>query len=412
MPTQQPIIQVENLTKIFGDAPHSAISLMNEGLTRNEILKKTGQTLGVARASFEVRKGEILVIMGLSGSGKSTLVRLINRLIEPTSGTVMISGENVTRMNKKQLRELRRHKVGMVFQRFALFPHKSVMENAAYGLEIMGVDAVTRKETAYQILELVGLKGWELKMPGELSGGMQQRVGLARAMATDPEIILMDEALSALDPLIRKDMQNEIIDLQRKLDKTVLFITHDLDEAINMGDRIILMKDGWIVQEGTAEEILTNPANQYVERFVQDVDMAKILTAQSVMKKTHEVIHMGDGPHVALHKLRESGLSTLFSVDNHGVLQGLVRGEALKAFLDSGKPHAQVGEIYRQAVKRVRSDTPIHDVVPLMAENHDPVAVVDESDRLKGVIVLGSLIAGLAESCGTSPENEQQEKDA
>ena len=395
-----PIIKVENLTKVFGEHPRQALDLVRQKKTRKEIVETTGQTVGVAEASFEVREGEILVIMGLSGSGKSTLVRLVNRLIEPTAGKVWIEGEEVTGMTTDELLKLRRHKIGMVFQRFALYPHRTVAENAEYGLEIQGVAPAKRRERAMEILEMVGLKGWEHQLPAQLSGGMQQRVGLARAITTDPDIILMDEALSALDPLIRKDMQNEIIDLQRKLNKTVLFITHDLDEAINMGDRIILMKDGWIVQEGTAEEILTNPANRYVERFVEDVDMAKVVTAGGIMKKIHTVVHPADGPHVILRKLGDAGTSTLFAVDSHGKLTGFVRANKVREAVEAGTKENK--GLIEPVQKVVSTETALTEIVPMMAENFDPVAVVDDENVLKGVIVMGTLMSGLAEGSETN----------
>ncbi len=392
-----PVLEARSVSKIFGDHPRRALPMVREGKSREEVQKATGQTIGVADVTFQVQKGEILVVMGLSGSGKSTLVRCLNRLIEPTDGEVTIEGENVTKMSHGALRYLRRHKIGMVFQRFALFPHRTVCQNAEYGLEVMGETPQERKTKAYRALELVGLKGWEEKYPSQLSGGMQQRVGLARALAVEPDIILMDEALSALDPLIRKDMQNEIIDLQRKLHKTIIFITHDLDEAINIGDRIVLMKDGRVVQTGTAEEILTNPANRYVERFVEDVDASKVIRAETIMKKVHEVAHKSDGPRVALHKMRDAGLSTIFAVDSHGKLTGLVRAKIAAELAKKGDGE---GLIERE-VHSVRLDTPLNDIMPLFANNTDPVAVVDEEHRLKGVIVVGTLLSGLTEGASS-----------
>jgi glycine betaine/proline transport system ATP-binding protein len=336
--------------------------------------------------------------MGLSGSGKSTLVRCINRLIEPTSGSILIDDEDVTKMNHKQLLELRRHKLGMVFQNFALFPHRTVLENAEYGLEVMGVDQAERAKKAHDALELVGLKGWEHQIPGELSGGMQQRVGLARALAVDPEIILMDEALSALDPLIRKDMQGELIDLQRKLDKTIIFITHDLDEALNMGDRIVLMKDGLIVQTGTAEDILTNPASRYVERFVEDVEKYKVMSADSIMKKVGEVAYPNDGPRTVMHKIKNSGHSNIFAVDAHGVLQGVIRVQKLDQAIKEGKKNCK--ELIEPNVPKTDENTPLTDILPMMTESQEPIAVINKENKLKGVIVIGSLLAGLSE--GTS----------
>ena len=271
------------------------------------MIRETGMTVGVNRASFSVESGEVFVIMGLSGSGKSTLVRLLNRLIEPTEGTVLVDGDDVTKMSADELRQMRRTKMGMVFQRFALFPHKSVRENVEYGLEVQGVPKRERREKALQSLELVGLKDYADQLPDQLSGGMQQRVGLARALAIDPDILLMDEAFSALDPLIRKEMQDEMMELQSTMNKTIVFITHDLDEALRIGDRIALMKDGSIVQIGTPEEILTNPANEYVEKFVEDVNITKVLTAGSVMKRPEVLVLGKEGPRVALKRMREQG---------------------------------------------------------------------------------------------------------
>ena len=270
-----PIIEVENLTKVFGKNSQLALHLLEEGKNREEILKETGANVGLTRASFTVEEGEIFVIMGLSGSGKSTLVRLINRLIEPTEGSVYIDGEDLSAMNKQELREVRRKKLSMVFQKFGLFPQRSVLENAAFGLEIQKVDKEERIERAKKALQLVGLGDYMDQKPAQLSGGMQQRVGLARALTNDPKVLLMDEAFSALDPLIRKEMQDELIQLQSKMKKTIIFITHDLDEALRLGDRIALMRDGNIVQIGTPEEILVNPANDYVEKFVEDIDNRK-----------------------------------------------------------------------------------------------------------------------------------------
>src|SRR5699024_2934173 len=280
-------------------------------LSKSEILEQTGNTVGVNRASFSVDAGEIFVIMGLSGSGKSTLIRLVNRLIEPTEGNIYIDGDDLSKMDKKSLRKVRREKLSMVFQKFALFPHRTILENAEYGLEIQNVPKEERQKKAKDALEMVGLGGYLHQAPGQLSGGMQQRVGLARALANDPEVLLMDEAFSALDPLIRKEMQDELIDLQASMKKTILFITHDLDEALRLGDRIALMKDGSIVQIGTPEEILVKPANDYVEKFVEDVDRSKILTAQHIMKRPETVNIDRHGPRVALERMRAEGISSI-----------------------------------------------------------------------------------------------------
>jgi glycine betaine/proline transport system ATP-binding protein len=405
------ILRVKNLSKVFGSHPERALEHIEQGKNREDTRDATGQVIGVADVTFEVERGEILVVMGLSGSGKSTLVRCINRLIEPTAGEVWIEDDEVTAMSRRELRELRRHKLGMVFQNFGLMPHRTVLENASYGLEVMGEPADQRREEAAKALELVGLDGWENEYPTQLSGGMQQRVGLARALATDPEIILMDEALSALDPLIRKDMQNELIDLQRKLEKTIVFITHDLDEAINMGDRIVLMKDGYVVQTGTAEEILTNPANDYVERFVEEVDVSKVLTAEAVMKPVRTVAHPSDGPRTVLHKMKDEGLSTMFVADAHGVFQGLVRAEkaAELAKHDGDTPASedQKKELIEKTDRCVPVDTPLSEIMPLMTATRDPIAVVDEEKRLRGVVVIGALLAGV---CEGAPQNDQAQQ--
>ncbi len=389
-----PVVEVKNLTKIFGSNPKKGLDMLHRGADRDEIFEKTGQTVGVDQANFEVHKGEILVVMGLSGSGKSTLARCINRLIEPTEGEILIDGDNVLDMNHKELLQLRRERIGMVFQRFALLPRRTVLQNTEFGLEIRGISKEERRDKAMQAIELVGLKGWEDHLPGQLSGGMQQRVGLARAFAAEPEIILMDEALSALDPLIRRDMQSEIVDLQNNLGVTIIFISHDLDEAINVGDRIVLMKDGAIVQTGTAEAILTEPANDYVAQFVENIDVAKVLNAESIMHPVHEIAYLEDGPHVVLRKMRNAGHSSLFVVDANKKLKGFVRAEKLKEQKDQIE---KIKDVVEEEVRSVHPNTFLEEITPMMAESSDPVAVIDENDKIKGVIVTGALLSGLAE---------------
>ncbi|MFO8090026.1 MAG: glycine betaine/L-proline ABC transporter ATP-binding protein [Desulfatiglandaceae bacterium] len=388
-------IEIKELYKIFGPHPEKVIGMLNEGQTKDEIMEKTGHGVGVANVSFTVKEGEILVIMGLSGSGKSTLVRCINRLIDPTAGSVFVNGEDVTALDEEQLRMFRQKHFGMVFQHFALFPHRTVVENVEYGLEIQNVEKQTRKDASMQALEQVGLKGWENSMPGQLSGGMQQRVGLARALALDADIMLMDEAFSALDPLIRRDMQDELLALQEKMQKTIVFISHDLDEALKLGDRIVLMKDGYIVQQGTAEEILTNPANDYVARFVEDVDMTKIITAESVMLKPAAVAGFrSDGPKAVLHKMRKAGISSIF-VRRDGKLVGMVTAVDASEALKRGEKSLE--NIITEDFQRVSPDAQAIELFPVLAETSYPVAVVDEEDRLLGVIIKGSLLAGIVE---------------
>lgn len=386
-------IVIEHLYKIFGHEPNKAISLLQQGLGKEEILKKTGHTVAINDVSITIEEGEIFVIMGLSGSGKSTLVRCVNRLVEPTKGKIVIDGEDVLAMAPRELRELRRKKIGMVFQKFGLFPHRTVMGNVEYGLEIQGIPAAERKEKAAQALDIVGLLNWAGSYPASLSGGMQQRVGLARALANDPDILLMDEAFSALDPLIRKEMQDELLELHSRLRKTILFITHDLDEALKLGDRIAVMKDGEVVQVGTPEEILTNPANDYVRDFVQDVDRGKVLTARSIMIKP-EVITSKDGPKVAMRKMKETGLSSVFVVDPHRTLMGIVTADAI---LEQDNWEAKdLSSVLNTDVPTTSPDTPVNELFPMAAETKIPISVVDEHHKLLGIIPRVAILAAMS----------------
>jgi glycine betaine/proline transport system ATP-binding protein len=387
-----PIIEVKQLTKVFGQEGRRALPLLEQGWSKERIAREAKLTVGVNKAEFSIEEGEIFVIMGLSGSGKSTLVRLLNRLIEPTDGQVLFKGNDVVKMNPEQLRQFRRKNIGMVFQKFGLFPHRSVLANAEYGLEVQGVDKKTRRELAMNALQLVGLSGWENHRPDQLSGGMQQRVGLARGLANDPDILLMDEAFSALDPLIRKDMQQELLELQSRVKKTIVFITHDLDEALRIGDRIALMKDGVIVQIGTPEEILIQPANKYVERFVEDVDLSKVLTAAHVMIKP-EMVRPERGPRVALQLMRDNGVSSLYVADKEMKLQGMITADDAAQAL---KANQSILEVMRREIPRVHPDTLLNDLFEMMSETHLPVAVVDESNRLKGIVIKGAVLSALA----------------
>jgi glycine betaine/proline transport system ATP-binding protein len=385
-------IKVEQVTKIFGKNTKQALQQLSNGKSKQEILQNTGCTVGVNQASFEVRTGEIFVIMGLSGSGKSTLVRLLNRLIDPTSGKVLIDDQDVVKMSKEKLRQVRRKKISMVFQKFALLPHFTILDNTAYGLEIQGMSKEERQKTAMEALHLVGLKGFENQFPDQLSGGMQQRVGLARALANDPDILLMDEAFSALDPLIRKDMQDELLELQSSVEKTIVFITHDLDEALRIGDRIALMKDGNIVQIGTPEEILMNPSNQYVERFVEDVDLSKVLTAHHVMKRA-ETVQIEKGPRVALQLMRELGISSIYAVDKQKKLLGVVSAADARKALETQQ---SLHQIITTDLSTVSPDTLLTDLFDKVSEATIPVAVIDDQKRLKGILIKGAVIGALA----------------
>lgn len=387
------VIEVNNLSKVFGKNPRQAMKLLEQGLSKDEILEKTGQTVGVNRATFSVNKGEIFVIMGLSGSGKSTLVRLINRLIEPTDGTILIEDENLSTLDKAALRRVRREKLGMVFQSFALFPHRTIIENTEFGLEIQKVPKEERRKKAKEALDLVGLKGYYDQYPNQLSGGMQQRVGLARALANDPEVLLMDEAFSALDPLIRKEMQDELIDIQAKMKKTILFITHDLNEALRLGDRIALMRDGEIVQIGTPEEILVQPANQYVEKFVEDVDRSKVLTAQHIMQRPETININRHGPRVALERMRSEGLSGVYVIDGDRNLKGYITAE--KAAEARKENKSSLEDYLTKDIPTVEKDVPMNEIFDISYDSPMPIAVV-EKGRLLGIIVRGSVIAALS----------------
>jgi glycine betaine/proline transport system ATP-binding protein len=387
-------IKVVKLSKIFGRQTKLAAALLDQGKSKEEVLKETGCTVGVNQANFEVQEGEIFVIMGLSGSGKSTLVRLLNRLIEPTTGSVFIDSDDIAKLKLDQLREVRRKKMSMVFQKFALFPHRTVLENAAYGLEIQGLSKEKREEKAFTSLELVGLKDYVNQYPDQLSGGMQQRVGLARALANDPDVLLMDEAFSALDPLIRKDMQDELLELQGTMKKTIVFITHDLDEALRIGDRIALMKDGSIVQLGTPEEILMNPANEYVERFVEDVDFSKVFKAEHVMKRAESITLEKDGVRVALKRMKTLGISSIYVVNRHKELIGAITADKASEAMKIG--HEDLDGLLEKNIVTAMLDTPLHELFEKASLATIPVAVVDDKNRLRGVIVRGAILAALS----------------
>ncbi len=394
-----PVIEVKNLTKVFGRNTKEALSQLEQGHSKEKILNETGCTVAVNKATFSVKQGEFFVIMGLSGSGKSTLIRLINRLIEPTEGNIFIDGKDISNLDKQALRQVRREKLSMVFQRFALFPHRTILENAEFGLEIQKMDKTERRKKATEALQLVGLGDYLDQYPDQLSGGMQQRVGLARALTNDPEVLLMDEAFSALDPLIRKDMQDELIELQAKMQKTIIFITHDLDEALRLGDRIALMRDGSIVQIGTPEEILVNPANDYVEKFVEDVDRSKVLTAKHVMKRPETVNIERHGPRVALERMRAEGISSILVIDNNRHLKGYVTADdALEA---RKKQISDLNEILKTDIQSVDKHKPMNDIFNMIYDSPIPIAVVEDK-RLVGVLVRGAIIAGLASEGGVN----------
>ncbi|MEX2355972.1 MAG: glycine betaine/L-proline ABC transporter ATP-binding protein [Thermaerobacterales bacterium] len=391
----EPKISVSNIYKVFGNNPKKALSLLKKGQSKDDILNDTEQAVGLAGVSFDVKPGEIFIVMGLSGSGKSTLVRCINRLIEPTSGQIAIDGQNVISMSQKELRQLRLAKMGMIFQRFALWPHRTLLDNVAYGLEIQGVKKAERHQRAGDMLQTVGLAGWETRYPRELSGGMQQRVGLARALAPDPDILLMDEPFSALDPLIRREMQDELLDLQERLNKTILFITHDLDEALKLGDRIAIMKDGVIVQIGTPEDILLRPADDYVRSFVEDVDRAKILQARDVMFRPDALVRANQSPRLALREMEQEGLSSVFVVGPNRSLMGVVTADDAVEAANRGDRDLQ--KILITEVPVTAPDLPLRELIPQAIEARFPIAVIDDDRRLLGIIVRVSVLKGLVD---------------
>jgi len=385
-------IKVENLTKIFGKNPKSVLPKLKKGVSKEKILAESGHTIGVNNVSFEVNEGEIFVIMGLSGSGKSTLIRCLNLLNKPTEGRILIDGEDIVSYDKHQLKAFRQTKVAMVFQHFGLFTHRTVLDNVVYGLEIKGVPAEERYEIARNTLASVGLSGWEDKYPNELSGGMQQRVGLARALANNPDILLMDEPFSALDPLIKREMQQELLDIQARLKKTIIFITHDINEAFKLGERVAIMKDGVIEQIGTPEEILAAPKNEYIKNFVRDIDRSKVLQAKNIMFKPSALISSKDGLKIAVKEMEQAGISSIFVVDNERRLEGLVTiDDAIKGL----KENKKLKDILIHDYHTTGPDTYIQELIPVATASKYPIAVVDEANKLLGIIVRVSVLSNL-----------------
>ncbi len=389
--TGQPALRVSNAYKVFGRRGNEAVKLLKNGKTRQEVASLG--TAAVIDASFDVKPGEIFVVMGLSGSGKSTLIRMLNGLWPMTSGSVVIGDTDIAKISAKKLRQVRQEHVSMVFQHFALLPHRTVLQNAAYALEIQGISKQERTTRANKVLDVVGLKGWGDKYPSELSGGMQQRVGLARALVSETDILLMDEAFSALDPLIRRDMQEQLASLQAELGKTIVFITHDLNEAMFLGDRIAVMRDGEIVQIGTPDDILTRPANDYVSAFVRDVDRTRVLTAGTVMETPRSVVNLSGGARNALRTMRELQTSAAFVLDRQRKLLGAVRDREVMALLERGGTDLE--EIITVGNDPVTADTALNDLFGRSVESPVPLPVVDDEGRLIGAIARATLLSAL-----------------
>ena len=397
METEAKVV-VKNLYKVFGNKPDAALQMLYDGKHKDDVLRETGQVVGVLDASFEINKGEIFVLMGLSGSGKSTLIRLLNRLIEPTAGSVIVDGEDVAKMSKEKLLNLRRNDMSMVFQSFALLPHRSVIENAAFGLEIAGVELKERERRAMEVLEQVGLNTFARHMPSQLSGGMQQRVGLARALTVNPSLMLMDEAFSALDPLRRTEMQDVLMKLQQEQKRTIVFVSHDLDEALRIGNRICIMEGGRVVQVGTSDDILQRPADEYVKAFFNGVDTNKYLTAKDVAQKEQVTIFEctddpGEGFSAALARMRMYDRVYAFVLDEQHKVVGVVSVESLMGCINKS------GKTLRDAIlpgkTAIPSNMPLNDVMKKVVEYACPLPVIDENGEYIGAITKTVLLRKL-----------------
>jgi len=388
-------IKVEHLTKIFGKNSKEIIKRLKKNHSKEKIFKETGHTVGVKAVSFVVNEGDFFVIMGLSGSGKSTLIRCLNMLNKPTAGEIYVDGENIVKYNRHQLREFRQNKTAMVFQHFGLFNHRTVLGNVEYGLEVRGMSKEERKVIALETIESVGLFGWENKYIAELSGGMQQRVGLARALANNPDILLMDEPFSALDPLIRRDMQLELLDIQSKLKKTIVFITHDVNEAFKLGDRVAVMKDAEIIQIGESEDILNNPSGSYIEDFVKDIDRSKVLQAKHIMFKPDATVNLKHGLKVAIKEMESNNLSSLFVVSDNRKLEGII---TIDDAVEAVKKKSSLQKALKQDYFSTDEETYVEKLIPMAVDTKYPIAVINENRKLMGIIMRVSVLSGLIQN--------------
>ncbi len=391
-----PVLEVKNLYKLFIPLEHSqnekeAMTLLEQGRSRSEVQQATGITAGLIDINFSVQRGEVFVLIGLSGSGKSTLIRCLNMLHPPTSGTVHLDGEDVTTMSSKQLQNLRRTKVAMVFQSFGLISNRNVLENTYYGLEIRGVPLKERTERALKMLEMVGLAGWEHTRISALSGGMKQRVGIARALANDPDILLMDEAFSALDPLVRNDLQFELLRIQERTGKTIVFITHDINEAFRLGTHVGILRDGRMVQIGTPEEMITNPADDYVRSFINNADSSKIFTVRNVMSTQTCIVRNIDGAATAMRNMKNSGVSSAYVVDEHLHFLGIITLDGAMQVLAGYTSFEKA--ILRNVPAISNLDTPVADIMPMSASTPFPLPVLDENGLFCGIVTKASVIA-------------------
>lgn len=386
------IIETKNISKLYGARREEALDMLSNGATKDEVLRKTRVTTALYDVSLQIPRGKIFVIIGLSGSGKSTLVRCFNRLHSPTSGRILFDDIDLMQLSKKELRDFRRTKVAMVFQSFGLMSHRNVLGNVCYGLEVSGIQREVREKRAKDAIEIVGLKGWEEASIDSLSGGMRQRVGLARALANNPEVLLMDEPFSALDPLVRKDMQFELLSLQRKLKKTVVFITHDIDEAFHLGDMVAIMQDGRLVQVDTPKEMSTNPADEYVRRFIDSADKSKVLSVQNIMITPVSLIKTGDGADHALRVMRTNAISSVYVIDDRMKLRGII---TLLDAVRAKQENLNLSDIIVEDIPRININASIEEIMPLAIKSPYPLTVVDDEGRLLGIVTKASVLSSM-----------------
>lgn len=388
------ILELKNVSKLYGPNRAEAARMMREGSDKDTVYKKTGATVALWDVNLKIRRGEIFVVIGLSGSGKSTVVRCLNRLHRPTSGSVLFEGEDITKYSSRDLLELRRRRMSMVFQSFGLMSHRDVLGNVAYGLEVRGLSRAAREEKAREVIQMVGLAGWERQPIDSLSGGMRQRVGIARALASDPDVLLMDEPFSALDPLVRSDMQFELLRIQRKLGKTIVFITHDIDEAFKLGDTVAIMRDGKVIQVDTPEGMSANPADDYVRRFVGSADRSKVTSLRSVMITPASLVRITDRPARAIESMRRNALSTVYVVDHSLRLKGILTiADAVRAH----KEGLSITDVMQTEAETASPDETVHDILPRAAQSPYPLAVVDESGSLLGIVTKAAVLSSLAQ---------------
>lgn len=392
MESKKNMIEVQNISKLYGLNKSEAAKMMREGSEKEAVQKKTGVSVALWDVNMKIPQGQIFVIIGLSGSGKSTLVRCFNRLNKPTSGKVLFDGKDLATLSKKELLEFRRNKIAMVFQSFGLMSHRDVLGNVAYGLEIKGISKEEREKKAMDVISMVGLNGWEHQSCDSLSGGMRQRVGIARALTNDPDVLLMDEPFSALDPLVRQDMQFELLQIQRKLRKTVVFITHDIDEAFNLGDVVAIMKDGKVIQTDTPEQMSEHPANEYVEAFINNADKSRVLSVYNIMITPKTLVRVGDGVEQALRVMNKNELSTVYVVDDNLHLVGIL---SIADAVHARQNHLPIADVVQKDIPVVDPDTLVADIMALAAEAPYPIAAVGKDGQLKGIVTKAKVLSSL-----------------